>query len=77
MIPNSGRAIDVRAPTLLAKVTRGMAAISGRNALYRHLRSIQSSNRPMKPPNKMHAAKVRGAEMPFMFSTPKKYRRKM
>jgi hypothetical protein len=44
---------------------RGNAAIRGMNALYRHLKSIQSSSNPMNPPNKMHTAKVKGAETPF------------
>jgi len=44
---------------------RGKAATKGINALYRHLKSIQSSSNPINPPNKMHTAKVKGAETPF------------
>jgi hypothetical protein len=45
-----------------AKETNGIAAINGRKALYRHLRSTQSSNIPKKPPKRMHTAKIRGAD---------------
>jgi len=78
-----GRVIDVRINDGLAeaKVARGIAAINGKKALYRHFRSIQSSISPIKPPNKMHTAKVSAAETPLEVppfnSTSKKYRRKM
>ncbi len=78
-VPSRGRAIEVRTAVELAKVASGIAATSGRKALYRHLRSIQSSNRPMKPPNKMQDANVREAEAPAagLILSLKKYRRKM
>jgi hypothetical protein len=47
------------------------------NALYLHFKSIQSSSNPIKPPNRMQTAKVRGAETPFTgFAIPKKYKEK-
>ena len=64
-MPIKGSDIDVRNPFSIAKYMRGRAAIKGMKALYRHFRSIQSSNKPMKPPNKIHTAKVKGAETPF------------
>jgi hypothetical protein len=56
--------MDVRIVAWLAstKYIKGKAAIRGMKALYRHLRSIQSSNIPIKPPNKIQTAKVNGAE---------------
>jgi hypothetical protein len=69
--------IDVRRASFEAKANRGMEAIRGRKALYRHLRSIQSSSRPMKPPNRMQTASVNGSEIPFLTGmTLKKYRKK-
>jgi len=69
--------IEVRRASLEAKAHRGMEAMRGRKALYRHLRSIQSSSRPMKPPNKMQTANVNGFEIPFFSGmTSKKYRKK-
>ena len=57
-----------------ANETSGIAAIIGRSALYLHLMSIQSSNKPMKPPNRMQTAKVKGGETPAEASmTSKKY----
>jgi hypothetical protein len=65
-MPTNGKDMDVRVKGFsIAKYMRGSAAIKGIKALYRHFRSIQSSSRPMKPPNKMHTAKVKGAETPF------------
>jgi hypothetical protein len=60
-----GNDIDVRNPSSIARYMSGKAAIKGIKALYRHFRSIQSSSKPMNPPNKMHTAKVNGAETPF------------
>jgi hypothetical protein len=64
-MPTSGKEIDVRNASTCARYMRGKAAIKGIKALYRHLRSIQSSSNPINPPNKMHTAKVKGAETPF------------
>ena len=62
----------------IAKYIKGKAAINGIKALYRHFKSIQSSNNPIKPPNKMHAAKVNGAETRGLGDSikPKKYTEK-
>ena len=66
IIPIRGKEIDVRVKGFsIAKYMSGKAAIKGMKALYRHFRSIQSSSKPMNPPNKMHTAKVNGAETPF------------
>jgi hypothetical protein len=56
--------MDVRIVAWLAstKYIKGKAAIKGMKALYRHLRSIQSSSIPIKPPNRIQTAKVSGAE---------------
>jgi hypothetical protein len=70
--------MDVRVKGfVIAQYMSGSAAINGINALKRHFKSIQSSSKPMKPPNKMHTAKVNGAETPFESgSTRKKYTKK-
>ena len=66
IIPIRGKDIDVRVKGFsIAKYMSGKAAIKGIKALYRHFRSIQSSSKPMKPPNKTHTANVNGAETPF------------
>lgn len=65
MVPMIGIDTEVRMLSIKAKETRGIAAMSGRNALYRHLRSVQSSSKPMKPPNRTQTAKVNGADTPL------------
>jgi hypothetical protein len=53
----------VRSPSDVASAISGIAAISGKKALYRHRKSIQSSSNPMKPPNNTQTANVKVEEM--------------